>query len=154
MPNCWNRLNPYSDYPKIVTSSYYAYTDGSNVLEFRAGNTEAIAILPAFERSLNELQLSFYTRREGSSSGTLLIGYVTDVTDASTFVAIDSITSANIGDNDYHLYDFSFANVTIEGNITPQMAIAYHTREASSSYYWFVDNIPLMKFLLVLVLQV
>lgn len=141
MPNCWDVLNPYTDYPMVTLSGSSHVYSGSKALEFRADSKKSIAILPHFETSINELQLSFYTQRETSSSGTLLIGYMTDITDTNTFVAIDSITATSIGDGNYHLYEVSYANVTLEDGVTARMALAYHTRGTYSSYYWYVDNV-------------
>ena len=141
IPNCWDVLNPYTDYPKVTLSGSSHVYSGSKALEFRADSKKSFAILPPFETSINDLQLSFYTQRESSYSGTLLIGYMTDITDTNTFVAIDSITATSIGDNNYHLYEVSYANVILEDGVTARMALAYHTRGTYSSYYWYVDNV-------------
>lgn len=69
MPNCWDRLHPYTDYPKITLSGSSHVYSGSKALEFRADSKKSFAILPPFETSINDLQLSFYTQRESSSSG-------------------------------------------------------------------------------------
>ncbi|MDO5759756.1 MAG: choice-of-anchor J domain-containing protein, partial [Bacteroidota bacterium] len=137
IPNCWDTLNSHNGYPKISSSD--AYNSSSKKLEFRSNNNKrVIAIMPAFETSLDQLQLSFYTRREGLSSGTFQIGYITDVTDTNSFVALETITSTGIGDNLYHLYEVPFANIEVEDGVTPRMAFAY---TSNTNYYWYLDNV-------------
>ncbi|MDO5759395.1 MAG: fibronectin type III domain-containing protein [Bacteroidota bacterium] len=139
LPNCWNVINPYAtSYPQVTSMQYYAH-GGQNSIEFRAGSNNSFAVLPAFETRLDSLQISFYTRREDGLSGIFSVGYIKDIADTTTFVAMQSITAADIGDNDYHLYEVSFSGITIEEGTLPRIAFAY--RSTGSNRYWFVDDV-------------
>ena len=132
MPDCWDQLQVYSTYPKVTTSN----ARSGRALEFRADENGSFAVLPVFA-DLNTLRLSLWTRREGSASGTLYVGYMTDPGDVSTFTSLFSVSSSEIGDDNYHKYDVSYSSA----NPNARMAIQYNTTGASSSWYWFVDDI-------------
>ena len=140
IPNCWDRANVYSTYPKVTTSSSH-YHSASKKLEFHASTTNSIAILPPFVTDLTELQVSFFSQREGTSSGTLTVGYVKDSADTVAFVPVVSYTAASMGNNDYQFFEVPFNQVEIEEGDNPRIAFAYNTSGASSSYYWFIDDI-------------
>ena len=139
MPNCWDRANVYSTYPKVTSSSHYH--SASKKLEFHASTTNSIAILPSFVADLTELQVSFWSQREGTSSGTLTVGYVKDSADTVAFVPVVSYTAASMGNNNYQFFEVPFNQVEIEEGDNPRIAFAYNTSGASSSYYWFIDDI-------------
>jgi len=94
--------------------------------------------MPLMPLSLSDLQISFYTFREGSYSGTLSVGYVTSPGDSSTFVPVWSINAAQIGDNNPHPYLVSFENVGTDPNNQYFITFKYET---SNNWYWFVDDI-------------
>ncbi|MBR4135038.1 MAG: fibronectin type III domain-containing protein [Bacteroidales bacterium] len=141
-PSCWTLLNPYNNwgdlYPLVADS--YAHT-GNNSLMFEADGDDPnpqFAILPAFAQDITDLQISFFTRREGASSGTLQVGYVTNLTQASSFVSLLSISASQIGDNDYHKYTVEFSNVNVDPDSTVYIAFGY---TCANYWYWYVDDI-------------
>ena len=139
LPECWTKINPFDGYPKAVED--YGTGNGDKVLMFKCNyNTyEPIyAVMPLMPLSLSDLQISFYTFREGSYSGTLSVGYVTSPGDSSTFVPVWSINAAQIGDNNPHPYLVSFENVGTDPNNQYFITFKYET---SSNWYWFVDDI-------------
>ena len=139
LPNCWEAINTYNGYPSVSSSN--PYNGSAHSLEFRnnysAGTTQ-YAIMPPFETDLSELQLSFYTRREGVSSGTFSVGYMSDPTDANTFVELTSVSSSGYGDNDYHKVTVNFSDGTFSPDTIYRIAYKY---DCSSNWYWYVDNI-------------
>ena len=140
IPNCWDRANVYSTYPKVTTSSSH-YHSASKKLEFHASTTNSIAILPPFVTDLTELQVSFFSQREGTSSGTLTVGYVKDSADTVAFVPVTSYTAASMGNNDYQFFEVPFDQVDLSEVTNPRIAFAYNTSGANASWYWFVDDI-------------
>ena len=134
-PDCWDTLAPYSGYPRVTTSNPYG--GSGRALEFHSNTNGSYAVLPVMEEDLSNLQIKFYTRREGSSSGTIHMGLLNDITDLSTFTEVFAISSAEIGDNDYHKYIVSFADAEYEEGAR----IAFKYTTSSSAWYWFVDNI-------------
>ena len=139
IPSCWTKINPFDGYPKVTDN--YSENTGDNVLMFKCNynNYEPIyAVMPQMPEDLSSLQISFYTFREGISSGTLSVGYVTNPNDSSTFVPVWSVNAAQLGDNNPHPYTVIFDNVATDPNTTYYIAFKYM---ATANWYWFVDDI-------------
>ena len=89
---CWTRMsfyNSYSTYP-TVSSYYHSETDGTKCLNFYPGYNyqPQFLVLPGFD-DLSDLVLSFkYT---GSSYVRASVGYMTDPSDTTTFVALAEV---------------------------------------------------------------
>ena len=111
-PACWATLNamsgPYA-YVNSETSNSYSWLHSGQYLFFNGsnGSTSQYAhyILPEFE-ALNTLQIRFTYAFEGNGSGDIVLGYMTDITDQSTFHAVEtiahgSITSKTAGQSDW-----------------------------------------------------
>ena len=94
MPSCWTILNlsqTSSSYPQAFISNYSSYASSGNCFFVRSSSaTPLYAILPTFNVDINTLQMTFKYRNESTSSsnGTLEVGYVTSLTDPSTFVSL------------------------------------------------------------------
>ena len=92
LPYCWqflNRSESTGTYPQAFLTSYSTYAVSGNCLFFKSSSsTPLYAILPEFEEDIKEYQLTFTYRNEEVSdyNGTLYVGYMTDPSDASTFV--------------------------------------------------------------------
>ncbi|MBQ3998690.1 MAG: fibronectin type III domain-containing protein [Paludibacteraceae bacterium] len=118
LPDCWSYLNGGSSYaylPTAYASESYA-NSGTNSLKFYSDAStsyaDQYAILPAVE-GLNALRMKFNARKYSASyEGTLVVGIMTDPTDAATFVAIDTIRPAAIT---YEPFVVSFGEYTGEG---------------------------------------
>ena len=101
-----------------------------------------ILVLPDFEDPISSLYMTFKTAPEGSTSGSISVGYITNVTDSTTFVALGT-------------YPVSSFNAT--GSIVPQVLdmtfadapagarIAFRHNVNSTSYYWFLDEITVIE---------
>ncbi len=96
---CWSTLNvaatSSSTYPQayVYNTATYVKT-GSKSLYMKASNAKYMYILlPAIGLPLNTLKLTF-SHREASAtaSGILSVGYLTDPTDASSFVTLSEFT--------------------------------------------------------------
>lgn len=141
IPNCWGRINPYAGHPQV--NAGYAHS-ANNSLKFMCnpnGNAPVYAVLPEFGSDLSELQINFWTRRESANSGTLSVGYVTDPASAATFVPLMSVSSAQIGDDDYHNYLVKFDSVATDDTLHYYITFKYGQ---NTSWYWFVDDIQVM----------
>ena len=142
---CWEFLpSASSDYMQFYnqTSSYsHNYELGTQgySLKFYPGTStsQAIVVMPAFEEEIGNLQLSFWTRPEGTSSspGSLSVGYVTDATDRSSFVALETYS--------YSEFNGAYRQmiVTFPANVPEGSRIAFRHNTASSNWYWFIDDI-------------
>ena len=94
LPMCWqflNRSDNSSNYPQVFISSISDYPVSGKCLFFRSSSTIPLyAVLPAFEEEIADLQLTFTYRNEGTSdyNGTLIVGYMTNLADATTFTTV------------------------------------------------------------------
>ena len=92
LPQCWQFLNRSNDnrYPQVFISTFQDYIVSGNCLFFKSSySTPLYAILPEFAQPVANLKVTFTYRNEGtdSNNGTLHVGYLTDPSDASTFVS-------------------------------------------------------------------
>ncbi len=134
-PDCWTKIEPGT----AVTNNSTTYAhSGSMSLKFSGAstpNSNTIA-LPQFTAPTNTLELTMWTRPESftsNSCGQFDVGYMTDLTDANSFVALAT----------YNYSDFSgMEEKTINYSNAPANAtIALRHRANSNAYYWFVDDI-------------
>ncbi len=122
LPLCWQRLNDanisLSFYPNVAGSADYAHT-GSGALRFYPYHSVIynygdfqMAILPEISSSypINTLRMTFYARMHDiTSSHNFVVGVVTDPTDFSTFVPIDSFP---VSSNFYRRHEVLFDHYT------------------------------------------
>ena len=129
---CWEHLG--GGYVNISGS----YAVSGNSLRFypNSSSTPNIMVLPSFAANIDGLELSFQTRPEGSYSGSLSVGYVTDATDASTFVELAVYPVADFGSPiAYMEVEQTFAGAPAGA----RMALRHNVN--STVWYWFVDEI-------------
>ena len=138
LPDCWGQIHPFEEggYPVAAPANPHG---GSKSLMFRTYNTPQFALMPLLSNSLNTLQLTFWTRRQSSSSGTFSVGYVTDPTNEGSFVSLWSSTASQMGNNSYQLVTVSFENVTVDPALDYRIAFRYTSSSAFA--FWYVDDI-------------
>ena len=100
MPSCWDCYTTSSTKkPHVTNGTSYNYPhSGANTLSFYGGSSNGnpfYAVLPEFDAALNTLQLTFWTKMESVSYGTLSLGYITSEDDGTmkTFVEITTFVS-------------------------------------------------------------
>ena len=138
LPDCWGQIHPFEEggYPVAAPASPHG---GSRSLMFRTYNMPQFALMPLFTNSLNTLQLTFWTRRHTSTSGTFSVGYITDTTMEASFVPLWSSTGSQMGNSSYQQVTVSFENV----NVNPALDyyIAFRYMSANAYAFWYVDDI-------------
>ena len=141
MPSCWsflNRSTSSSDYPQAFLTSYSDYVVSGNSLFFKSSSTTPIyAILPSFTEPIQNLQITFSYRNEGVTeyNGTLSLGYMTEVTNANSFVELASYPQIT-----------AMTEVTQVLNVIPEDVananIAFkYTGGTYSNYYLSIDDV-------------
>jgi len=100
-PLCWEVLNfnagSSTTYPVVYVNNNSSYVQsGSKSLFMQSGaHRHGIAILPEFDSSidLSRQEIAFWYRNEGTTdyNGTLEVGYITDIADSATFVALRTL---------------------------------------------------------------
>ena len=154
LPPCWNYLNhgtrsSYMGYPAVYSSSTYSHS-GSNSMRFysfyTAADSAQYAILPLTDSTLyplNSLMLTFQMRAYNSGStyaAVAVIGVMTNPTDASTFVPVDTVNSNGV--TTYSGYEVYFANYTgPHGYVT--MMFPYAANVGYNYNCGYVDDIVL-----------
>lgn len=119
LPLCWTRLGTSSSsvYPQIQQIIYHSPYHALEFWKDKQDATNEIAVLPAFVTDLNTLRVAFYGKLQYGSAGSVNIGYVTDLTDASTFINVKTISMTR----EFEKYIVSFAEVDAEGYIAFQV---------------------------------
>ncbi|MCR4738217.1 MAG: fibronectin type III domain-containing protein [Bacteroidales bacterium] len=145
LPICWNYINTgtntsYAGYPIVYNSSSTA-SSGLNSLRFYAGTGtygSQMAILPEIDvtqNAMNTLQVSFDARALNTSYPfDLTVGILTDPTDITTFVPIDTVTTQVIT---YGNYEIVFSHYTGTGAYIGLLA----SQPLSNMNYGYVDNV-------------
>ncbi len=115
--------------------------NGSYYLRF-AGSTSNLVALPQFNEPTNNLRVEFWTRPEGytySSCGTFSVGYMTDITDASSFVEVANYAYNEWTSNTHVKKTVDFTEAPADANI------AFRHNSGSNSYYWFADDVTVKE---------
>lgn len=141
MPVCWQRINPYYNYglnyPSASESNPYS---GDNSFEFENDflqGTPTYVILPLMPQSINNLQLSFWSKRGCATAGTFSVGYMNDLTNPNSFVPVWS-TSGATAPFQYEPISVSFQNVMADLSQDNYIVFKYQSTVYCS---WFVDDI-------------
>jgi hypothetical protein len=145
IPDCWYTTNASGKsvyFPHITGSGSYHYPhSGSKALTFTAGSSSygganTYAVLPAFDKPISQVGISFWRRMESSSAGTLTIGYITgSQNDISTYVPV--VTVPNTTTVTAFTYDFS----TATQNLSNATHIVLRWSYSTSYYSCGVDDI-------------
>jgi|GEM_PF-1190577 len=148
LPVCWNHINNGTTngyYPYPYSSTTYAHS-GSNVLYWYMSTTTgtygdyALAVLPEIDTLVypaNTLEISFWGR--GSSSSTdnsIILGMMTDPTDQTTFVPVQTITM----NTTVSFYQVSFAGYTGHGSYP-----AFRKNRGTTSGYAYIDDVTIAQ---------
>ncbi len=133
IPNCWSKINTYSSNRPFINSTNHS---SPGALYFYAGvGTMNIAITPPFDATIpvNTLMARFYYRTYNSTDK-LIIGVMSDPTNASTFDSITTITSPNTGVWTENVVSFNSYNGSGQ-------YIAFKNAGTTVSSYAYVDDL-------------
>lgn len=139
IPTCWAYPLTGSTYPYVYSSSYSSYA-GTYCLYFYGGvnyystNSEQMVALPEISADLSNARIRFYYKSSVDYSsyvyGNLVVGAMTDPTDASTFVAIETLPQKS---------SYTLAEIPLRMNGARYIAFRYEGGEDAGSAY--IDNI-------------
>ena len=143
-PSCWQFLNMYQDYYESYpdVEDYDAHSGNKAMFlysdYYSNPTSKQIAILPELDEDITNLQLSLYSKRGDEYAGTFYIGYITDTTDESSFVALVTHTAASMGDDNYHRDIVNYSEIPVDPDSVAYIAFAYLCNSYSG---WWVDDI-------------
>lgn len=138
-PACWAQLNVNNGLPYVYVnnSSTYVKTGSKSMYVVASSLTDGYLILPAFEAALNGLQISFSHKEESATkSAVLTLGYITDIADAETFVAIQEFGRATSWQEEKEI---SLASIPNEVATTARLA--FKLGKATDQWYTGIDDI-------------
>ena len=136
---CWDRYaSDPAHFVYVSGSSSYAHS-GSHFLDFHHTNScYNIAIMPPMDPSISisDLMISFYACRTGST-GYLEVGVMSDKTDPTTFVVMDTIDLSS-----YNTYEYGLQQVSFENYMDNGQYVAFRVSNAVNCGY-YVDDVLL-----------
>ncbi|MDR1847480.1 MAG: choice-of-anchor J domain-containing protein, partial [Bacteroidales bacterium] len=146
-PQCWSRYNnatitttnPYINASNNGGASSTAVPNspsGSPYMYF-SNSTSLTAITPMFDMDINTLRVKFWLSREGASSGTFSVGYYTDLTDLTSFTAVETFDDP---DDIWTYHEVVFSSVPSGVN-----HIAFRQNQLSTSWYYWLDDIEVSE---------
>ena len=150
IPSCWSAIRyqygnylPYTYYPYVCSttnnSNYGPRTGGKFLLLYKTPNlTNEIVVLPEIDANIKNVQLKFWGRNGNGSSAypEVLVGVMTDPSNASTFTQVKSVS---VSTADYQEYIVDFSSYIGDG-----IYIAFKLNPSYSSYsytYFSIDDI-------------
>jgi hypothetical protein len=127
LPSCWTFFGNFSIVNSHATSS-------PNTLRFN-GNRTNVALLPVFDVDVNMATISFVLRRESEySSGSMDLGYLTNILDFNSFVAVQT----NILTTEESITPFDI-NLSTAGFPSGVKNIAFKQTTSNNYWYWLDD---------------
>lgn len=140
VPRCWEFIYTGSStgYAPHVYTGSYAPNASNNSLALTAGTAETYgentyAILPQMTGDLSGNVLTFSYKMESASNGTLSVGYITDVNDATTYVSTNTFTNSTTRTE----VEYTFGTIPVNARI------AFRWSHNSSYYSCGIDDIVL-----------
>jgi len=138
-PDCWSRPVSYNNYGTIYPSlgNYTYYSSPAGLLFASDPYTPTYALTPAFDISIDSLQVSFWLKADNITySGAIQIGIMANDTDITTF---DTITTIVPSSSNWTYYEIAL-------NTSQYVGTGYHIafKHANPTYYYYyyyLDNV-------------
>lgn len=131
-PACWTSLSGSS----YIYNGSDSYGGSGNSLKIYGPGTVAT---PFIANNIDELQISFQLNREGSSSGSMVVGFTTSLTDLSNMVTIATIDPTTT--HQMFRYEYNLNNI----GTSDQGYIVFQQNSTSSNWYYWLDNIRIQE---------
>lgn len=134
-PSCWEILSGGTFVHENTNNAYH----GDQFLHFE-GSYHSIAVMPAFSEPLNGKQVRFWTRPENggwSYCGSFQVGYITDLSDTSSFVPLDTYSYSEWVDFPYEYFE----KIVEFNNVPAGARVAFCHNALNPIYFWFLDDV-------------
>lgn len=131
--SCWTKIGSNNNF-FIQNASSYAHS-GSRYYKL-TGSSGSIVALPEMEYDIRYLQLRFWLRPQDFTEyrcGRLSVGYITDVSDVSTYVEVESYLYSDFSGYEERTVVFSGAPVGA--------CIAMQYKPLNTNWAWYVDDV-------------
>ncbi len=141
IPDCWKKISTDGGYPKVLnTNMPYGVT--SKAIAFKNSKPQYF-ISPQIDAPLASKIVRFKLNMAEANGGIIQVGYMTDPTDATTFVAVSDYRNSEA--RQYVSYETIFVGIA---NTSPNLYIAFRygdvggtTQNTSNIYY--IDDITI-----------
>lgn len=134
-PTCWSRPVAYNT---GTTTAPFCNTgqkkNGNASLRFQGG---AWAATPQLDVDIHALQLTFWLRKEGASSGDFQVGVMSNASDTSTFELVETLPVAATAT--WYYYELNLNNTQLSGS--GNYIVFRQVNNTSNIYYYWLDDV-------------
>jgi len=131
VPLCWARIVPATDAGSQTISSTTPASGLRNIYQYAStSQNPVIVVLPEFSNVAAGTHWLKFKARVTTAPGALEVGFVTDPTDANTFVNLQTLDITNTS------YNSSYYSVVIPNWIPANARLAVKNPSDDKSYYW------------------
>ncbi len=130
--------------PFVYTGYPYASHSGSNSLELK--RSPVMVVFPEFTNPVNLLSISFWgntSAQNAAAAGTLTLGVVTDASDPSSFIPVETIPATAFGRVGQDAPYTNFMGEHSLQNIDPQPGMRIALRLTGTQRSWNLDDITI-----------
>ena len=133
-PLCWEKITTYSNYPYLSTTNHSA---PASVYFYASSNNYNIAISPEIDTDINPmntLEVNFWYRPSNTTSR-MIVGVMSDPTDATTFVPVDTAwgTSTTWGEHTIYLSSYTGTG----------RYVAFKNEYTTATGYGYIDDVTI-----------
>src|SRR5690554_1804087 len=134
VPDCWERIVPATSAGSQTITSTSPASGSRNIYQYASSSQNPVIVaLPDFSNvNAGTHWLKLKARVSSGAPGTLSIGYVTDVSDHSSFVLIEDVSITNTS----YTSDGSEYTVGIPTSVPANARLAIKNANDGKSYYW------------------
>jgi len=130
--------------PFVYTGYPYACHSGSNSLELK--QSPVMVVFPEFANDIRKLTISFWgntSAQNAAAAGTLTLGVITDITDPTSFIPVETIPATAFGRTGQDAPYTNFMGEHSFGGITPQAGMRIALRLTNTQRSWNLDDITI-----------
>ncbi|RCU42387.1 T9SS type A sorting domain-containing protein [Chryseobacterium lacus] len=131
VPICWARIVPATDAGSQTITATTPASGLRNIYQYAStSQNPVIVVLPEYSNVAAGTHWLKFKARVTTAPGALEVGYVTDPTDASSFVNLQTLDITNTS------YNSSYYSVVIPNFIPANARLAVKNPSDDKSYYW------------------
>ena len=130
--------------PFVYTGFPYACHSGNNSLEMK--QSPVMVVFPEFANSIDKLTISFWgntSAQNATAAGTMVLGVITDVSDPTSFIPVDTIPATAFGRTGQDAPYTNFMGEHSFSEITPQPGMRIALRLTNTQRSWNLDDITI-----------
>ncbi|SDX36165.1 GEVED domain-containing protein [Aequorivita viscosa] len=132
VPDCWERMVPATSAGSQSISSTSPASGNRNIYQYTSSTSNSVIVaLPLFSNVNAGTHWLKLKARVGSGTGTLSVGYVTDVSDYNSFTLIEDVTITNTSYASNSEY-----TVVIPNTVPAGARLGIKSAANGTSHYW------------------